>query len=95
VFVDATCAGVPVIVPDGTWMSDQIVEGAGAGRTFASLDATQIADVVRGALMSLPSMRDAARRASDRAWQQHDPRAVLETILRSQDAPPARHATVA
>jgi glycosyltransferase involved in cell wall biosynthesis len=95
VFVDATCAGVPVIVPDGTWMSDQIVAGAGAGWTFASLDAMQIADVVRGALMSLPSMRDAARRASDRAWQQHDPRAVLETILRSQDAPPARHATVA
>jgi glycosyltransferase involved in cell wall biosynthesis len=95
VFVDATCAGVPVIVPDGTWMSGQIAEGAGAGWTFASLDAARIADVIRGALTSLPSMRDAARRASDRAWQQHDPRVVLETILRSTDASPARHATVA
>jgi glycosyltransferase involved in cell wall biosynthesis len=85
VFVDATCAGVPVIVPEGTWMSGQIADGAGAGWTFASLDAAAIADLVRGALASLPSMQDAARRASERAWQRHDPRAVLETILRSQD----------
>ncbi len=47
IFVDATCAGVPVVVPEGTWMSRQLEEGLGAGGAFAALSPEAIAAVVR------------------------------------------------
>jgi len=35
VFAEALACGLPVVVPDNTWMSDQLAQGHGAGETFA------------------------------------------------------------
>ena len=81
VFVDATCAGVPVVVPAGTWMSDQLDRKLGAGSTFESLDPALVADAVRTCLASLTSIGRQAQDAAACARRQHDPHAVLDTIL--------------
>jgi UDP:flavonoid glycosyltransferase YjiC (YdhE family) len=80
VFVDAACAGIPVIVPDKTWMSRQIENQLGAGVTFHSLTPECIGDAVRRAL-SQPFLKAAAHTAMARAAQRHSPEAVLATIL--------------
>jgi glycosyltransferase involved in cell wall biosynthesis len=83
IFVDATCAGVPVIVPEGTWMSRQLEEGLGAGGAFAALSPEVIAAVVRLLLPTLAAVKGDAHAASARAVAQHDPRAVLRALLES------------
>ena len=83
IFVDATCAGVPVVVPEGTWMSRQLEEGLGAGGTFATLSPQAIAAVVRQVLPRLDTVKRAAHAAATRAVSQHDPRAVLQALLES------------
>jgi glycosyltransferase involved in cell wall biosynthesis len=35
VFAEALACGLPVVVPDNSWMSDQLAQGHGAGETFA------------------------------------------------------------
>ncbi len=81
IFVDATCAGVPVIVPSGTWLSAQLEEGLGTGRTYDDLTPDAIAGAIRDLLSSLPSLARDAHEAAARARHHHDPRVVLETIL--------------
>ncbi len=83
IFVDAACAGVPVVVPEGTWMSRQLDEGLGAGGAFATLSPDAIATVVRQLLPTLASVKRDAHNASARAVAQHDPRAVLRALLES------------
>jgi glycosyltransferase involved in cell wall biosynthesis len=81
VFVDATCAGVLPIVPNHTWMSEQLSEGYGVGATFSTLTPKSIALAVRKSLRDIATLKQQARVASDRVWRRHDPRRVLETIL--------------
>ena len=81
IFVDATCAGVPVIVPEDTWMSRQLEEGLGAGGAFATLTPQAIATVVRQLLPKLDMVKREGHAASSRAVAQHDPRAVLRALL--------------
>jgi hypothetical protein len=83
IFVDATCAGVPVIVPEDTWMSRQLEEGLGAGGAFATLTPQAIATVVRQLLPKLDMVKREGHTASSRAVAQHDPRAVLRALLES------------
>jgi glycosyltransferase involved in cell wall biosynthesis len=83
IFVDATCAGVPVVVPEGTWMSRQLEEGLGSGGAFAALSPEAIAAVVRLLLPKLGAVKRDAHAASARAVAQHDPRAVLRALLES------------
>jgi glycosyltransferase involved in cell wall biosynthesis len=80
VFVDATSMGMPVVVPDGTWMSGQLAEGRGAGVVFAAPQAMDIAAAIRRAVLdpTLPVLADAARA---RVHEAHDPLAVLDTIV--------------
>jgi len=81
VFVDATCAGVLPIVPDQTWMSQQLAEGYGVGTTFSRLTPKSIAAAVRKSLRRIVPMKQDARDASTRVWERHEPHRVLETIL--------------
>ena len=83
IFVDATCAGVPVVVPEGTWMSRQLEEGLAAGGAFATLSPHAITTVVRQLLPRLGAVKGDAHAASTRAVAQHDPRAVLRALLES------------
>jgi len=83
IFVDATCAGVPVVVPEGTWMSRQLEEGVGAGGAFATLSPAAIAGVVRQLLPTLGVVKREAHAAVPRAVAQHDPRAVLRALIES------------
>jgi len=89
VFVDATCAGVLPIVPDQTWMSQELIEGYGVGTTFGTLSARSIASAVRQALDRIGPMKQEARAAADRVWDKHDPHRVLTTILGTEEAQPA------
>jgi hypothetical protein len=81
VFVDASCAGVAVAVPAGTWMASQLELGLGAGERFRSVGAYDIADAVRRAMASRGDIEQAAQQAAARARAQHDPAAVLDGIL--------------
>jgi glycosyltransferase involved in cell wall biosynthesis len=81
VFVDATCAGVPVAVPSETWMSAQLDLHLGAGERFSTVDAASVADAVRRAMTSRDAIERAASQAAVRARAQHDPGAVLDGIL--------------
>jgi glycosyltransferase involved in cell wall biosynthesis len=81
VFVDATCAGVAVAVPAGTWMASQLELGLGAGERFRSVGANDIADAVRRAMAARGDIEQAAQQAAARARAQHDPAAVLDGIL--------------
>jgi glycosyltransferase involved in cell wall biosynthesis len=86
VFVDAACAGVPVVVPAGTWMSDQIDACLGAGATFDALAPAAIAEAVRTCLASLPALAQTARERASRSLARHDARIVWDTIIASRRA---------
>ncbi len=81
VFVDATVAGRPVIVPDGTWMSAQIDAGRGAGERFASLAPAEIAAAVARALDRIDVLGEAAAAAAPAVARAHDPARALAVIL--------------
>jgi glycosyltransferase involved in cell wall biosynthesis len=86
IFVDATSAGMLPIVPADTWMADQLAAGYGVGETFGTLSGRAIAGAVRKMLRRLSLKKQQARRAIDRVGELHDPRNVLQTILK-QEAP--------
>jgi hypothetical protein len=66
---EAVMAGLPAVVPDGTWLAEQVAGGAAAGRIYAGESAESIADGVLGAIAELPRLqREASQRAA--AWRQ-------------------------
>jgi glycosyltransferase involved in cell wall biosynthesis len=81
VFVDATCAGVPVVVPDGTWMSGQLERGAGAGEVFGHPAAQDVLAAIRRALGTLPDLKRAAHARAIQACAAHDAAAGLDAIV--------------
>lgn len=62
ILAEAICAGVPAIVPSGTWLAEQ-VRRYGAGVTYQALDPKEPARAVFEALGSLEALR---MRAEDR-----------------------------
>jgi len=62
IFVEATLLGRPVVVPTGTWMSDQVTAGAAAGEVFDGDDPTAIAAALMRAVDRLPGLAALAKR---------------------------------
>lgn len=58
-FVEAICAGKPVIVPRNSWMSQQL-GGSQAGLTFVSGNADDLIRTLAAALQNLPQLQQAA-----------------------------------
>jgi len=61
IFSEAVMAGLPLVVPDGTAMAEQIAAGAAAGVIYESEGAVAIAAAVRRALDELPGLSAVAR----------------------------------
>lgn len=60
VFSDAVAHGRPCVVPDGSWMADQLREGRAAGVTFVEFTADSIAAALARAAGQLTSLRQHA-----------------------------------
>jgi glycosyltransferase involved in cell wall biosynthesis len=93
VYCEAAALGIPVIVPAGTWMADQVTKNGG-GVLFTPGDAGSLADACLQAIQDHALLRSAATRAAP-SWRSfHNARnfvACLETLLQSlPHAPPAR-----
>jgi len=73
ILAEAVHAGVPVVVPEGTWLSEQL-RRHGAGVTFDARQAGSFEDAVERALARLPELltRASERRASFIAFHNPD-----------------------
>jgi hypothetical protein len=68
IFVEATLIGRPAVVPDGTWMGDQVVAGTAAGVAYEGDDPAAIATVLMRAVDALPGLAALAKRQAP-YWQ--------------------------
>lgn len=70
VLIEAAAAGLPVVVPSGTWLAEQVESGDAAGTIYAGDDPASIAAAVRRCSEALPALsRHSAERA--RSWREH------------------------
>jgi len=69
VFAEALALGKPVVVPAGTWMSQMLEAGYGAGVIFDRFEPASIVRALGRALDEHAEMRERARRTSD-AWRE-------------------------
>jgi glycosyltransferase involved in cell wall biosynthesis len=80
-FVEAICAGKPVVIPAGSWMSGLLGQSA-AGVTFRSGQAQDFSRAVLSILADLPQ-RTAAAEALGRQFREfHNPANFLRELLR-------------
>ncbi|HVT59525.1 MAG TPA: glycosyltransferase [Thermoanaerobaculia bacterium] len=67
IFAEAVLAGLPVVVPGGTWMAEQVEAGVAAGMVFAELDPEAIAAALAACVADLPQLATQARERAP-AW---------------------------
>jgi hypothetical protein len=81
VFAEATAFGIVTVVPDRTWMAEQLAAGLGAGTVFHDWSVDAITNACLGALAQHPSLVQRAH--SGRAeWRRRNSTAtMLEKIL--------------
>jgi glycosyltransferase involved in cell wall biosynthesis len=85
IFADAVVSGTPVVAPAGTWLSDRLDEGWGAGITFSSPSAALIADAVLIAIERLGDLRVKAAGQGE-AWRKaHSLEAYLDHVMARLD----------
>jgi glycosyltransferase involved in cell wall biosynthesis len=80
-FIEAAALGKPVVVPAGTWMSEQLAAGHAAGTIFAKPTAESVADSVIEALQGLDSFAAAAERIAPVIRKENSCQRVLERML--------------
>jgi hypothetical protein len=68
IFSEAVAASKVVVVPQGTWMSDQLAAGHGSGAVFDSQTPESISDALHQALARLPELSLYARTLAP-AWR--------------------------
>ena len=82
VFVEAASFGKPVVVPGGTWMARQIIEGRGAGAIFEEPDAQTVVAALLEALRSSERLGAIARSLAPQVRNRNSCREDVEIILR-------------
>ena len=89
IFAEALAAGKPVIVTDGTWMSDQL-EHYGAGVTFRDQDVDDLSRAICEARDNYPRLAAQAleRRAAWLAY--HNPDNFVDELLKIVSGPESR-----
>jgi glycosyltransferase involved in cell wall biosynthesis len=88
VLAEAIVASVPVVVPDGTWLSSVLDDGHGAGVRFGGASGLSLREAVRLALDQLSALRHEARQRRERFASWHNPASLLAHVLAG---PNARH----
>ncbi|HVC94400.1 MAG TPA: glycosyltransferase [Pirellulales bacterium] len=91
ILAEALAAGIPAIVPDGTWMAEQIAapNGGQAGAIFRRPD--EIGLALREVIKDYPRFRQSALALSRRWADHHSPiRLVRQLAQGSTGDPPAR-----
>jgi glycosyltransferase involved in cell wall biosynthesis len=89
ILAEAICAGVPAVVPQGTWLADQ-VRRHGAGIVYDGLDPDGPAQAVVKALGSLESLRSRAEDRRSAYAHFHRPSRLAEFVCGTavhRDAP--------
>ncbi len=86
VFSDAVGAGVPVVVPADTWMSDRLKEGFGAGVAFSDESPKAIAKSIVTALDALPKLKASAASSAARWRETHSAHRYLDFVLQNLGA---------
>jgi hypothetical protein len=81
VFVEAASFGKVVVVPHGTWMSEQIADGRGAGTTFAEPKAEALAAAISQAIADFPSLSALARGRAPEVRSQNSSARYIERIM--------------
>ena len=82
VFVEAATFAKPVVVPGGTWMARQIIEGRGAGTTFEKPDAKTVVAALLEALRNSNRLGAVARSLAPEVRNRNSSRQYLEKIFR-------------
>ncbi len=82
IFTEGVSCGVPAVVPAGTWLSDRLNEGAGAGEIFARTEPGEIAAAAARALARLPQLRAQARAAMAGWRKRHSVEAYVDHVLK-------------
>ena len=80
-FAEALAAGKPVVVTEGTWMSEQLAAGFGAGITFADGDPRDLARAIEESCTRLEELTERARASQDRWIHRHSPAAFVDCLL--------------
>jgi hypothetical protein len=81
VFVEAASFGKAVVVPHGTWMSEQIADGRGAGTTFAQPKAEAISAAISQAIADFPRLSTLARELAPEVRRENSSARYLEQIM--------------
>ncbi len=80
IVVEALAAGKPVVVPAGTWMADQIADGA-AGRTFADGDPGALVGAIKDIATRMHQYSAEAVTYRERWLTIHNPTRLVESLL--------------
>jgi len=83
VFSEAVGFGVPTVVPDRTWMADNLRAGLGAGTIFEEQSVASILKALLHASDDLTALRERARGTMQQWRRKHSIAALLEAVLRS------------
>jgi hypothetical protein len=79
VLAEAICAGLPAVVPAGTWLSGQLHRHC-AGRAFLRADASSFCEAVMACLDDLPALHARAVQCRDPYAQFHNPDRLVEFV---------------
>jgi glycosyltransferase involved in cell wall biosynthesis len=80
-FVEAICAGKPVVVPAQSWMSTQL-GSSGAGRTFVSGNSGDLTSALLGVLQNHAQHAEAAQALGQKFREYHNPENFIRQLMR-------------
>ncbi len=81
VFTEAVALGKPVVVPDDTWMSEQLAGGHGAGSVYRGSRAAHIVEGIVEVVENLPAYMQRAAGIAHRESENNSSRNYLERML--------------
>ena len=81
VFIEAASFGKVAVVPHGTWMSEQITAGCGAGTTFAEPEAGSLAAALLQAIADFPRLSTLARERAPEVRSRNPSAPYIEEIM--------------
>jgi hypothetical protein len=88
IFAEGISCGVPGVVPAGTWMSDRLKEGFGAGEIFAQANPREIAAATLRAISRLPELSVTAAQCMEPWRRQQSVAAYVDYVAAQFSARP-------
>ena len=81
IFAEAAGFGIPVVVPNGTWMSRMLSSGYGAGLIFKDYSADTISDALADATDNIFELRGAAHKGKAKWRETNSTKALFRLVL--------------